>query len=114
MVENKYIKQPPAALTLARAASVAIFVLVGLGNADAQTRRPPDTRKMTCEQAKALVQKQGAINLTTGEYTFDRYVSGPRYCIGPAQATRDAVVPTKDNPRCIVGQRCTETQRMSK
>lgn len=34
----------------------------------------PDTRTMTCEQTRELIQSRGAVVLTTGRNTYDRYV----------------------------------------
>ena len=62
----------------------------------AQSR--PDTTRMNCASARALVLRHGAIVLSTGPSTFDLYVStmSTRY-------TGLALVPTMDNRRCFIG-----------
>jgi hypothetical protein len=83
-----------------------LIIAAGAGllmNATAQAR--PSTLSMTCGQAQALVARQGAIVLSTGEFTYDRYVSDRRFCeVG--EALRNEFVPTRDNPQCFVGYSC--------
>jgi hypothetical protein len=60
-----------AVMTIRKIALCAAAILTGAtGFADAR----PDTRKMTCEQTRALIQSQHAAVLTTGQNTYDRYV----------------------------------------
>ena len=59
----------------------------------------PDTRAYSCGQVSALVQQQRAIVLSTGRYTYARYVAGQGYC-GPTQNAVRVVVPTADLPNC--------------
>ncbi len=67
----------------------------------------PDTRTMTCQQAVAIIKQYKSIVLSTGRFTYDRYVAQQGFC-GPTQQTTLAVAPTIDNPRCRIGYRCTE------
>lgn len=76
---------------------------VTLANAPAQAR--PNTRNMTCASAAALVQSRGAIVLSTGANTFDRYVSNIRYCSG-AEQLQPEWVRTSDSNQCFVGYTC--------
>lgn len=74
---------------------------VTAGSAEAR----PDTRSMTCRQAQNLVYQRGAIVLSTGTHTFDRYVAGPGFCeIG--ERIVPETVPTKDTARCPIGYIC--------
>lgn len=58
-------------MTIRKIALCAAAILIGATSfADAR----PDTRKMTCEQTRALIQSQHAAVLTTGQNTYDRYV----------------------------------------
>ena len=68
-----------------------------------QTR--PLTSSMACAQAAGHVASQGAIVLSTGPYTYDRYVSGPSFCTY-GEFPDPAWVPTADNPQCFVGYQC--------
>ena len=79
-------------------------VLAGIADmAVAQPRL--STLSMSCRQAQALVASRGAIVLSTGQYTYDRYVSHVGFC-EIEQTTEPAFEPTADNPQCLIGNRC--------
>ena len=60
---------------------------------------------MTCAQVRDLVFGSGAIVLTTGRYTYDRYVADEHFCpIG--YMTREAWIATSDTGACPVGYTC--------
>ncbi len=82
---------------------LAIWILL-LTIADAAYARP-DVRTMTCAQAKALVRQSGAVVLTTGEYTYDRFVASRAFC-ERTYTTGPAWVATTDTSQCQVGFRC--------
>ncbi|WP_189438829.1 hypothetical protein [Pseudovibrio japonicus] len=65
----------------------------------------PDTRQMTCDQARLTVQRAGGIVLSTGPRTYDRFVSGLRYCAS-FERLRSRWVPTSDVPQCFIGYSC--------
>ena len=71
--------------------------------AAAQTR--PSTTAMPCSRSAALVQSQGAIVLSTGGDTYDRFVTGSDFCV-LGEFAEPAYVPSADNPQCFVGYRC--------
>jgi hypothetical protein len=82
---------------------IAGAVLTASQNAAAQIR--PVTTAMSCQSASNLVSNRGAVVLSTGTYTFDRYVRSSEFCpIG--QSTDPAWVPTADQTQCFVGYRC--------
>ncbi|QFT34329.1 hypothetical protein K1718_24780 [Roseibium porphyridii] len=72
-------------------------------DAEAQSRRPLST-SMTCSQAQSMINQRGAVVMSTGQYTFDRYVSNRNFCERGEFLVR-ANIPTKDKRRCTV-QRC--------
>jgi hypothetical protein len=65
----------------------------------------PSTLNMTCGQARGLVATQGAIVLTTGRHTFDRFVADAGFCEWDEYADW-AYAPTRDTPQCPVGYTC--------
>jgi hypothetical protein len=67
----------------------------------------PDLRRMTCLEARQMVQRYGSVVFTTGPYTFSRYVLDRRYC-DRGQAAFPQLGPTRDNPRCLVGLECRQ------
>ena len=67
----------------------------------------PDVRTMTCAQASALVRQYGAVVLTTGRYTYDRYVARQAYCERPFVILR-AWVATADTKQCNIGYTCEQ------
>lgn len=89
--------------------SLTVWALAGAvlalsaGASAAQGR--PDARTMTCGQARALVQQSGAVVLTTGRYTYDRYVASERHCAF-AETIERAWIATRDTPSCFVGYVC--------
>ena len=85
------------------ALAVGLFLISAVPQADAQSRRPLSTA-MTCAQAQSMINQRGAVVMSTGQYTFDRYVSNRNFCQHGEFLKRDSV-PTKDNNRCFV-QRC--------
>ena len=85
--------------------SIAVIASVMAEHAAAEAR--PDTSRMTCAAAQALVMKQGAIVLGTGPAIFDRYVSSSAHCTS-GDLTEPAFVPTADNRQCWVGYTCRQ------
>ena len=61
----------------------------------------PDARAMSCGEIRAMIDSHGAVVLTTGRHTYDRYVRDTRYCAPPevAQAT---TIRTRDAAQCMV------------
>lgn len=69
--------------------------------AEAQTRRQPDTTGMTCSKTHDLITRFGAINMKSGPYKFDRYVTNRTKCFAN-EAARTTYVPTQDSKQCAV------------
>jgi len=76
-------------------------------SAVAQSR--PSTLGLSCRQAAGLVASRGAVVLSTGRYTYDRFVSGQRFCLH-GETTEAVRVPTRDTPRCLIGYRCRQRE----
>jgi hypothetical protein len=88
---------------------LAIILLLSVSTANAQSRRP-DTLRMTCHQATAMVQSHGSIVLGTGPHIYDRFVTSCRYCYDN-EFLLPSWVETADNAQCFVGYHCdTQTQ----
>ncbi len=80
--------------------SVALSFLAGSAPAQRSS-----TLAMSCAEAVGLVASAGSIVLSTGQHTYDRFVSDGRFCsfgehLWPANA------PTADARRCPVGYTC--------
>ena len=86
-----------------RVAHLALAATLVSTGAIAQPR--PSTVDLRCAQATAIVAARGAIVLSTGGSTYDRFVSDSRFC-SFAQTTVPAWVPAIDTPQCFVGYRC--------
>ena len=67
----------------------------------------PDTRRMTCAEANAFVQRQGAVVMTTGRHTFRRFVAHRGYC-DRWEIVWPETAPTRDNPQCVIRGVCTD------
>jgi len=86
-----------AATGFACAGLAALLAIAMIAPAAAQSR--PDTRNMTCSAAQSLVDREGAITLSTGRYTYARFVSGTSAC-RPLGSARPSYVPTQDQRNC--------------
>ncbi len=91
-----------AALIRVAAAATAALVTTA---AVSQSR--PVSTAMTCQQARGFVASRGAAVIGTGGMTYDRFVRDRRYCEA-TEITSNAFVPTRDDPRCLIGYRCLE------
>lgn len=70
----------------------------------------PSTLNMTCAQAAATVAARGAVVLSTGVHTFDRFVAHNGFCL-PGEYTKAANAPTLDTPYCTLGYTCEHRRR---
>ena len=70
----------------------------------------PSTTTMSCGQAAATVAKAGAIVLTTGPNTYERFVASNAECL-PGEITEAAQAPTTDSPSCTVGYVCKQREQ---
>jgi len=85
--------------------ALSVLALVIAGTSIVEAR--PNTTQMTCAQAAATVARAGAIVLSTGVHTYDRFVATNAFCL-PGQETRAAQAATLDNPFCAVGYICRQ------
>jgi len=82
----------------------SLFILaIALSSASAFAR--PSTTNMACADAAALVKAKGAIVLSTGAYTYDRFVAHAGYC-GAGEKALGAWVNTADSDSCFIGYVC--------
>ncbi|SDU20364.1 hypothetical protein [Stappia sp. ES.058] len=79
-------------------------ILLALAPSAAEAARP-DLRRMTCAQAQTMVAQRGAVVMTTGQYTYERFVNGPRWC-DRWEVVRPEVARTRDAQSCVVGYIC--------
>jgi hypothetical protein len=81
----------------------AILLLTSAAAAVAQR---PSTLSMDCRQAQSVVARAGAIVLSTGANTYDRFVASDNFCM-PGEYTYPATAPTKDRAQCSLGYTCS-------
>ena len=89
--------------TIAAAAFAVCAAVLTSGAVQAQGR--PSTLAMSCGQAQGLVRSTGAIVLSTGAHTYDRFVANGSFCT-PDEETIPTWAPTRDTRQCMVGYRC--------
>ncbi len=83
-------------VTAAFATSIAVPI--------AEARK--NTTRLSCAQAQNLVDSRGAIVLSTGRNTYDRFVANRSFCpIG--DYTEPAYVRTRNRNSCNIGYTCT-------
>ena len=68
----------------------------------------PSTLAMSCQQAQNLVASQGAVVMSTGAHTYNRFVAAPGFCAFGEWAELTSA-PTKDTRNCTLGYTCTST-----
>jgi hypothetical protein len=91
-------------LAMLRAVSIS---LIAFAVASPAAAARPSTLGMSCAQAAATVASSGAIVLSTGQFTYDRFVAHSGFCL-PGEIGRPAVAPTADSPYCSIGYRCEQ------
>lgn len=65
----------------------------------------PSTLGMSCRQAQSLVASRGAVVLSTGRHTYDRFVASGGFCLSGEYADA-AWAPTRDTAHCPLGYTC--------
>ncbi len=88
---------------------ILIVTAALLASASVASARP-STLTMSCAVAAATVARAGAIVLSTGVHTYDRFVAHDGFCL-PGQRTEIAYAPTLDSPICAIGYVCKERLR---
>ncbi|MCB1386924.1 MAG: hypothetical protein KDJ80_13405 [Nitratireductor sp.] len=87
---------------IATAPIAAAVLAVSLGAAQAARI---DARQLTCQQARALVQQNGAVVMTFTNTTYDRVVKNRFFC-RPGEVAEPKFTRTLDLPLCQVGGVC--------
>jgi hypothetical protein len=83
---------------------VLVLALLACGSGT-QAQQRPSTVNMTCGQAQQTIFLRGAAVLSTGTYTYDRFVRDRSFCEFN-ETIELALVPTRDTPQCPIGYRC--------
>ena len=87
-------------LSVAVTAGVALTLLAG-----AAFGQRPLTLAMSCGEAQSLVASHGAIVMSTGRHTYDRFVATRGFCrLG--EYAWPAWAPTADTRQCQLGYTC--------
>lgn len=84
--------------------AIAAAVLAIITNPAHAEERPVASR-MTCASVAGMVQSQGEVVFTTGQFGFDRVVRENRFCSSD-EITSPAYERTSDQPSCFAGYRC--------
>lgn len=82
--------------------AICVILLAGFTVAKAR----PNTLSLTCSQAQSMVRSHRSILLSTGTYTYDRYVVSVAFCPSGDYA-KNANVQTRDRKSCRIGYTCT-------
>jgi hypothetical protein len=72
-----------------------------------QAQQRLSTLNLTCGQAQQIIASRGAAVLSTGTYTYDRFVRDRRFC-ERNESLELAFVPSRDTPQCPIGYRCKD------
>ncbi len=82
-----------------------LLLALGLLSTSALGQERPSTARMPCGAAARVVSAQGAIVLSTGPHTYDRFVRDVGFCERD-ETTEPVWAPAADTPQCFVGYRC--------
>ena len=91
-------------------ASIRFFMILAVSVVGTVASARPLTTAITCEQASDLVATKHAIILSTGQFTFDRYVDSQGQC-ELSEQTKPAWVATSDSSSCFIGYTCEQDRR---
>jgi hypothetical protein len=80
--------------------TIGIAALAIAATASASLARP-DARTMTCHQTQALIEQRGAITISTGRHTYERFIAYDGYCYHP-EVRHITYISTKDTDQCPV------------
>lgn len=69
--------------------------------APAMAQHRVDARQLDCRSVQSLIVQRGAVVLTTGQHTYDRYVADGRFCFHP-EVARLTTIPSADTRQCQV------------
>ena len=83
------------------------MLLASASTYSAMAQGRPLSTAMTCAQAQALVVQRGFVVMGFTADTYDRVVSGQRYCLYSDMLV-PLSVPTRDTRYCPVGYTCRE------
>jgi len=86
---------------------VDFMVLAALLASASIAEARPSTVSMSCAIAAATVAKAGAIVLSTGAHTYDRFVASNGFCVSGEQLI-PAQAPTLDSEHCAIGYVCRQ------
>lgn len=78
-----------------------VFCAALLAALPAMAQHRVDARQLDCASIQSLIVQRGAVVLTTGQHTYDRYVADGRFCFHP-EVARLTSVPAADTPQCPV------------
>ena len=87
---------------LAAPVSAVLALMLLAGTAFGQR---PLTLAMRCGEAQSLVASHGAIVMSTGRHTYERFVANPGFCLFGEYAW-SAWAPTADARQCRLGYTC--------
>jgi hypothetical protein len=90
-----------------RAGRLACGLALALAALPARAEQRLAAPGMPCAAVAEAVAREGAVILDTGPGTYERVVSGQRFCPLP-ETTAPTWAETADVPQCFVGYRCVD------
>jgi len=105
MLKRRFLRPNRISELSMRRSLVAGLAALLAATSVAQAR--PSTLDMSCAEAAATVASYGAAVLSTGPYTYDRFVVHNGFCL-PTEDAKPASAPTLDTPYCNLGYTCDE------
>jgi hypothetical protein len=78
--------------------TLTLSLMLGLAAGPALAQRS-STLGMTCAEAQSFVATNGAVVMSTGQFTYDRFVAHRGYCLA-GEFIDYKWVPAADTPQC--------------
>ncbi|MBO6716513.1 MAG: hypothetical protein JJ913_01010 [Rhizobiaceae bacterium] len=88
-------------IPLRRTAFTACIAVTAIAATVAVSVARPDARTMTCHQTQALIEQNGAVVISTGQHTYERFVAYNGYCYHP-EVRNITYISTRDTDECPV------------
>jgi hypothetical protein len=91
-------------------AQIALVSLACAAATGVQAAKRPYSPALACKALQGLVAERGAVVISTGPNTYDRFVRDARNCQS-GEVTKPAWIPSADRPECFVGYTCRQYMR---
>ncbi|MGA0532463.1 hypothetical protein [Hansschlegelia sp. KR7-227] len=91
-------------------ARIALVSLACAAATGAEAAKRPYAPALSCKALQGVVAQRGAVVISTGANTYDRFVRDDRGCQS-GEVTKPAWIRSADRPECFIGYTCRQYMR---